>query len=112
MEHFENHGNNIICFKHTPQMSQMQSTKQHPRAAFKEEFAVQDDLMGLAIGTHGANIMQARQVDGIIAIDLEESSCTFSIHGEVNGRDAKRDIYTYLSVEYSGITDLVNSCAA
>lgn len=48
-------------------------------AKYSDEFYVAKELMGLAIGTHGSNIQEARKIRGINSIELDEQTSKFRI---------------------------------
>lgn len=82
--HFRNLSQKVMLLKRTEEAArQLESTKLQNTGGYSVEFSVREELMGLAIGSHGANIQQARKVEGIMNIELEENTCTFKIFGEV-----------------------------
>ena len=81
--HFRNVSQRAILQRRTEEAARtLEATKLQNSTGISEEFTVREDLMGLSIGTHGANIQQARKIDGVINVELIEDSCKFRVTGE------------------------------
>ena len=81
--HFRNIAQRSNLRKRTEEAARyLEATRLQTSTTYAEEFRVTEDLMGLAIGTHGANIQQARKIDGVINVELLEDSCRFKVTAE------------------------------
>ncbi|CAG2234636.1 FMR [Mytilus edulis] len=58
------------------------------QAVYKETFTVPLDLVGLAIGTEGANINKSRQIKGVVDVQKkkEAGGYSFTVFGQVIGK--------------------------
>merc|ERR1719347_2361066 len=88
--HYRNISQRLLLLRRTEEAAKyLEATKLQTSNGYKEEFTVAEDLMGLAIGTHGANIQQARKIEGILNVELIEDTCTFKVVGESKEAVAK-----------------------
>lgn len=62
---------------------QIQTVHLNLTAHHCEEFVVPEEFMGLAIGSGGANIRAARDVDGVVDIEVPQNGGTIKVYAEV-----------------------------
>lgn len=104
--HFRNVSQRAILQRRTEEAAKtLEATKLQTSTGVSEEFTVREDLMGLAIGTHGANIQQARKIDGVLNVELIEDSCKFRVTGETKEAVSK----ARLMLEYAEESTQVHS---
>lgn len=80
---FRNMSQKAVLQRRTEEAAKhLEQTRLQSAAVFNEEFSVTENLIGLAIGTHGTNIQQARSIEGVLNVELIEDTCTFKVSGE------------------------------
>ncbi|KAI0990655.1 hypothetical protein GJ496_008117 [Pomphorhynchus laevis] len=72
-------------------ISQPRDTKKELNAKHVEEFTVKESLMGLAIGSNGNNINQAKHLPGVLHIEVDENK-VFHVYADSKraAEDARR----------------------
>ncbi|CAF1166271.1 unnamed protein product [Rotaria sordida] len=81
--HFRNLRSKAKLVQETEKVSkQLERIMVNQTAKYFEKFSVKSELMGLAIGAHGSNIIKAREVPGITAIEVEDETCTIKVFGD------------------------------
>ena len=104
--HFRNVSQRAILQRRTEEAARtLEATKLQSSSGCSEEFNVREDLMGLAIGTHGANIQQARKIEGVVNVELIEDSCKFRVTGETKEAVQKARLMLEYAEESTQVCD-------
>ncbi|RNA09091.1 fragile X mental retardation syndrome-related 1 isoform X2 [Brachionus plicatilis] len=82
--HFKALRQKSMLLRRTHEIAQQieRNRQQQLNAKYSEEFCVAKELMGLAIGSHGSNIQEARKIRGITSIEIDENTSKFKICGD------------------------------
>ncbi|CAF1001722.1 unnamed protein product [Brachionus calyciflorus] len=82
--HFKTLRQKAMLIRKTNEIAQQieRNRQQQINSKFTEEFSVAKDLMGLAIGSHGSNIQDARKIRGVNSIEIDENTSNFKICGD------------------------------
>lgn len=87
---------------------QIQTVNLHMSSHHCEEFVVPEEFMGLAIGSGGSNIRAARDVEGIIDIEVPQNGGTIKVYAQTPEAAKKaRSILEFAEKSYSVPRDLV-----
>lgn len=82
-QHLKNVRQKINLLRRTQELAQqIEKSRIQQSSKFTEEFIVNKELMGLAIGSHGMNIQEARKIKGISTIEIDEQNSKFVISGD------------------------------
>lgn len=73
----------------------LQHQKQCLEHAVRLQFTVDEDLLGLAVGAKGANLWSARQIEGVLSVDIDGNEVQVVAASDEAGQ-AARDVLEYL----------------
>jgi len=80
--HFRSLKTKVAMLQRVEEAVKQLEVSQQRASSCQEAFSVNSELIGLAIGTNGQNIIAARSIPGVLDIALDEETHVFTVYGE------------------------------